>query len=138
MYRSSDAQKPLFDASRFLPPGKQEQCEQSWAGPFRQNVLPILRNVEKEFAQLYHPQLGRPNRPVELVLGVLILKDMFDLTDEQALEALSFDARWWYALERHPEELARWEQLAEQMRAELGDKLTNREGPAIRRAGRIE
>jgi hypothetical protein len=40
-----------------------------------------------------------------LVLGVLILKDMFDLTDEEALDELQFDARWWYALEREPQEL---------------------------------
>lgn len=54
---------------------------------------------------MFHPELGRPNRPVELVIGVLILKDMFDLTDQEALEHLDFDTRWWWALQREPQEL---------------------------------
>lgn len=105
MYRPSDPQKPLFDAGGLLPPEKRARCEKTWAGAFRQHALPILRNVEDEFADLFAPDLGRPNRPVELVLGVLILKEMSDLTDDEALEALEYDARWWWALEREPHEL---------------------------------
>lgn len=105
MYRPSDPQKPLFDAGGLLPPDKRERCESRWAGPFRRQALPILRRVEEEFADLYDPEMGRPNRPVELVLGVLILKEMGDLTDQEALDALEYDVRWWYALEREPQEL---------------------------------
>lgn len=105
MYRPSDPQKPLFDAAGLLPPDKRERCENGWAGVFRRHALPILRSVEDEFADLFHPDQGRPNRPVELVLGVLTLKEMSDLTDEEALSALEFDVRWWYALSREPHEL---------------------------------
>jgi len=105
MYKPSDPQKPLFDAAGLLPAQKRELCEQSWAGPFRKHALPILRKVEGEFADLFDEGMGRPNRPVELVLGTLILKDMNDLTDEEALGALEFDARWWYAFEREIHEL---------------------------------
>jgi len=105
MYRPSDPQKPLFDAGGLLPPEKRERCEKTWAGPFREEALPMLRNVEDEFAALFHAELGRPNRPVELVLGVLILKEMFDLTDQDALEALEYDLRWGYALGREPQEM---------------------------------
>ena len=105
MYRPSDPQKNLFDAGGLLPPQKRELCERGWAGPFREQALPILRSVEDEFADLFHPDLGRPNRPVELVLGVLMLKEMNDLTDQEALDALEYDIRWWYAFEREPHEL---------------------------------
>lgn len=105
MYRPSDPQKPLFDAGGLLPPQKRELCEQSWAGPFREHALPILRKVEDEFADLFDEAMGRPNRPVALVVGTLILKEMNDLTDEEALSALDFDARWWYAFEREIHEL---------------------------------
>lgn len=105
MFRLSDPQKPLFDAGGLLPPDKRERCEKSWAGPFRRQALPILRNVEDEFADLFDPEDGRPHRPVELVLAVLILKEMGDSTDQEALDALEFDARWWYALGREPHEL---------------------------------
>lgn len=104
MYRPSDPQKPLFDAAGLLPPEKRERCEASWAGAFRRQALPILRSIEDEFAELFHEDLGRPNRPVELVVGVLILKEMSDLTDEEALNHLEFDVLWWYALGREPHE----------------------------------
>jgi hypothetical protein len=105
MYRPSDSQKPLFDAAGLLPPEKRERCQKSWAGPFREHALPILRKIEDEFADLYHPQEGRPNRPVELIVGTLILKEMNDLTDEEALYRVEFDVLWWYALGREPHEL---------------------------------
>lgn len=88
-----------------MPPEKRERCGKSWAGPFREKALPILRKIEDEFAELFHAEKGRPNRPVELVVGVLLLKEMFDLTDPEALDALDFDARWWWAFEREPREL---------------------------------
>jgi hypothetical protein len=104
MYRPSDPQKHLFDAGGLLPPDKRERCEASWAGAFRRQALPILRGVEDEFAELFDPEMGRPNRPVELVLGVLILKEMSDLTDQETLQHLEFDVLWWYALSREPHE----------------------------------
>lgn len=104
MYKPSDPQKSLFDAAGLLPPEKRERCERSWAGAFRRHALPILRNVEDEFADLFDQEMGRPNRPVELVLGVLILKEMKDLTDEEALYSLEFDVLWWYSLGREPHE----------------------------------
>lgn len=105
MYRPSDPQRVLFDAGGLLPPGKQERCKKTWAEAFRLHALPILRKVEDEFADLFEEGLGRPNRPVELVLGTLILKDMSDLTDDEALEHLDFDALWWWAFQREPHEL---------------------------------
>lgn len=106
MYQPSDPQLPLFDASAVtLPPEKRERCEKSWAGPFRDQALPLLKGIEGEFAGLYHPELGRPNRPVALLLGTLVLEEMFDLTDEEALSALEFDARWWWAFQLPSEEL---------------------------------
>ena len=105
MYRPSDPQQALFDVGGLLPPQKRERCERSWAGAFRRHALPILRAIEDEFADLYHPEMGRPNRPVELVLATLILKEMSDLTDQEALDALEFDTRWWYALGREPHQI---------------------------------
>lgn len=105
MYRSSNPQRPLFGAAGVLAPRQRELCEKSWAEPFRKHALPILREVENEFADLFDPDQGRPNRPVELVLGVLILKEMKDLTDEEALEALALHPRWWWAFDRELHEL---------------------------------
>lgn len=105
MFRASDPQRKIFDAGGLLPSARQEACEKSWAGPFRQRCLPMLRNMEEEFEDLFDPKMGRPNRPVALVLGALILKELKDLTDEETLEALKFDVRWWYAFELEPHEV---------------------------------
>lgn len=131
MYRPSDSQKPLFDAGGLLPPEKRERCEKSWAGAFRRHALPILRKVEDEFADLFVPEEGRPNRPVELVLAVLILKETADLTDLEALEALEFDTRWWYALGREPHELHLCQKTLHNFRTRLVKR--EKDGLAFRR-----
>ncbi len=119
MYRPSDPQKPLFEAVRFLPPQKQARCEKTWAGAYRQHALPILRKVEDEFADLFDAQQGRPNRPVELVLGTLILKEISDLTDEEALYHLEFDVLWWWAMQRELHELHLCQKTLHNFRAGL-------------------
>ena len=99
MYRPTDPQQDMFDATGLLPPKKRAACEKTWAGPFREKALPILLRAEPEFAEFYDDETGRPNRSVALVLGTLILKEANDLTDEEALGALRFDARWWCAFD---------------------------------------
>ena len=53
---------------------------------------------------MYSPDMGRPNRAVQTVLGVLVLKEMFDLTDMEALEELEFNLLWHHALRLEMEE----------------------------------
>ena len=99
MYRRTDPQRSLFEAGILMPQVKREACRRSWAGPFREKVLPILLKHEDDFAELYDPQEGRPNKSVALVVGTLLLKEMNDLTDGEAIGNLDFDSRWWYAFE---------------------------------------
>lgn len=44
---------------------------------------------ETKFADLYHETMGRPNFPVAVLVGLSILKEMFDLTDEALMAALT-------------------------------------------------
>lgn len=104
MFRPTDPQLELFGTSGLLTAKKRAACEKSWAGPFREKALPILLRAEGEFAEFYDDENGRPNRAVALVLGTLILREISDLTDEEALAALDFDLRWHYAFELKPEE----------------------------------
>ena len=104
MYRATDPQRDMFNAGGLIPPQKRDACEKSWAGPFREKALPILLRAEPEFAEFYDEGNGRPNRSVALVLGTLILKEANDLTDEEALNALRFDTRWWCAFDLKLEE----------------------------------
>jgi hypothetical protein len=71
-------------------------CRGAWAEVFRDRALPLID--EERFAAMYCEDNGRPNRAVQTVLGVLVLKDMFNLTDEEALENLEFNLLWHHAL----------------------------------------
>jgi Transposase DDE domain/Transposase domain (DUF772) len=45
-------------------------------------------------ADLFPSRTGRPSLPADLVGSVLVLKELYDLSDPQAAEALKFDIRW--------------------------------------------
>ena len=53
-----------------------------WAEVFRNEALPLID--EERFAPMYCADNGRPNRAVQTVLGVHLLKEMFNLTDDEA------------------------------------------------------
>jgi hypothetical protein len=45
-------------------------------------------------ADLFASRTGRPSLPADLVGSVLVLKELYDLSDPQTAEALKFDIRW--------------------------------------------
>jgi hypothetical protein len=102
MFRPRDPQSSLLTSSMLLPGDKRERLERDWPGEFRRSVLPLID--EELFRDLYCHDNGCPNKPVQTIVGVLILKDIEDLTDMQALGALDFDLRWHVALDLEPEE----------------------------------
>jgi len=65
---------------------------------FKLEVLPILLKNEGQYALLYG-KTGRPNFSVARLLGLCLLQELNNLSDQQALDTFSFDIRWRYALE---------------------------------------
>ena len=45
-------------------------------------------------ADLFASSTGRPSLPADLVGSVLVLKELYDLSDSQTADALKFDIRW--------------------------------------------
>ena len=45
-------------------------------------------------ADLFGSRTGRPSLPADLVGSVLVLKELYDLSDPQTADALKFDIRW--------------------------------------------
>lgn len=70
--------------------------KKSWAPAFYENVF--LKIDEKPFAVLYPSENGRSNTPINVVIGSMILKEMYGLTDEELVETILFDLRFQYAL----------------------------------------
>ncbi len=89
MFRTSSPQRPLFGVEHRLDGVKRARLEQTWAKPYRMKALGLID--ESRFAKYFDPGNGRPNKSVRLVVSVLALKDVFDLTDEEALARLVSD-----------------------------------------------
>lgn len=85
-----------------MDPVKRARLERTWAHQFRSNALGLID--EGRFAKYFDPENGRPNKSIRLVISVLVLKEVFDLTDAEALEQLEWNVAWQYALDITPEE----------------------------------
>jgi hypothetical protein len=101
MFRQTSTQRLLFGVETGMDPAKRARLERSWAHAFRNAALPLID--EQRLAKYFDPGNGRPNKSVRLVLSVLVLKEVFDLTDAEALEQLEWNAAWHHALEVEPE-----------------------------------
>lgn len=70
--------------------------EKSWAKIFADKVFPAID--ENIFSVLYRKKASRPNTPVNVIVGALILKEALNVTDDEIVEAMAFDIRYQYAL----------------------------------------
>jgi hypothetical protein len=84
-------------------------------------VLPILFRNEDRYAMLYG-KTGRPNFSVARVLGLCLLQEWNDLSDQEALDTFSFDVRWRYALDVSDEEDYLSRRSLVEFRRRLADK----------------
>ena len=87
----------LFDSLGFLSERKQKILDKSWAKPFSDHIFSNID--EMMFAPLYSDKRNsRPNAPVNVIVGALILKELNGLTDDEIIEECEFDFRYQYAL----------------------------------------
>lgn len=89
-------QLPLIDPWDFLGEKRRKLMDTSWAGLFREQILPILP-VSKLYPY-FDNSFGRPTKDLYTVIGVLLFQQAFDLTDLQTVEQLCFNIQWHYAL----------------------------------------
>lgn len=86
----------FFDATATLTDREKRLLEKSWAKYFAENIFPKID--EAPFSVLYSDRPSRHNTPVNVIIGALILKEIFGLTDEEIVDTLPFDIRYQYAL----------------------------------------
>ncbi len=87
----------ILDHWRFLGPKRRSLLEKSWAGLFRKEIL--LKLPVEKMKQFFSSYIGRPTKDLFTVLGVLILQQMHDLTDEETVQQLAFNVQWHYAFD---------------------------------------
>lgn len=87
----------LFDSLAFLSERKQRMLDKSWAKYFSDHIFSNIN--EMIFAPLYSEKTNsRPNAPINVIVGALILKELTGLTDDEIIEECEFDFRFQYAL----------------------------------------
>ena len=96
-FRKNESQQlSLFDSFHGLTEREQKALEKSWAKLFAEEVFPTIN--EERFSVLYSDKASRPNTPVNVIIGALVLKELFDLSDDEVVEDLLLDPRFQYAL----------------------------------------
>ncbi len=94
MFRKSvpHRQSNLFSSIPSILEGKslsQYNDTGGWHNQFRKQVL--SRIDESIFTVLFSPNMGAPNAPVSLLVGMMVLKDAFDWSDSQLFEQCRFN-----------------------------------------------
>jgi hypothetical protein len=93
---NNNQQLSLMDSTFNLTEREKRVLEKSWAKAFAEYVFPAID--ETIFSELYSSKASRPNTPVNVIVGALILKEALGDTDDELVEALMFDVRYQYAL----------------------------------------
>ena len=90
-------QMALHDPLLSLTIRERRYLQDSWAETFSKKIFPFIK--EDRFSLLYSANpASRPNNPVNVYFGLLILREIFGQSDEEALHSLMFDIRYQHAL----------------------------------------
>lgn len=98
MFRKNERhqQVGLYDTVEQLPEKQRLRLESSWAGAFYRELF--SRIDESVFAELYSAKASRPNTPINVLVGMEVLKSGFGWSDEELYDAFLFDLQVRYAL----------------------------------------
>jgi len=95
--RNTSQQINLFDPVFQLTERELKFLKNSWAEQFSKDIFPLIN--EDRFSVIYSDNPAtRPNNPVNVYIGLLMLKEIFTQSDEECLGSLMFDMRYQYAL----------------------------------------
>lgn len=75
---------------------KLKRMKNSWAEVFRARIMPNIK--ENEYSVLYSDTASRPNTPVNYMVGLLIIKSLMNLSDEELFDEAIFNEQVQYAL----------------------------------------
>lgn len=96
-FASNSSNQLSFNDSIFnLTKREMKFLDRSWAKHFADKIFPNIN--EQPFSVLYANNASRPNTPVNVIIGAMILKEMLGDTDDELVESLMFDVRYQYAL----------------------------------------
>ena len=86
----------IFESTYGLTEREQKALDRSWAKIFAEDVFPYID--EERFSVLYSEKASRPNTPVNVIVGALIIKELFGISDDEIVDNLMLDPRYQLAL----------------------------------------
>lgn len=97
-FKTNDSQQySVTDSINNLTSRELKALERSWAKVFAEDIFPAID--EEPFRVLYSSRTQcRTNTPVNICIGALIIKEMFQNSDDDIVESLMLDTRYQYAL----------------------------------------
>ncbi len=97
-FRMNSSQQYSFSDTLYnLTARERKALENSWAKVFAEEVFPAID--EERFRVLYSDRAqSRFNTPVNVIVGAMIIKEMFQISDDEVVENLMLDPRYQYAL----------------------------------------
>lgn len=96
-FKTNECQQlSLEDSCMNLTDRERKALEKSWAKIFADEIFPAID--EERFSVLYSDKASRPNAPVNVIIGALIIKELFDYSDDEIVENLMLDLHLPYAL----------------------------------------
>ena len=93
---AEEQQLSLWDSYEALTPREKRFLDKSWAKTFAEKIFPKID--EAPYAVLYSDVASRPNTPVNIIIGALIIKEFTGQSDDDIYNSLMFDIRYQYAL----------------------------------------
>jgi hypothetical protein len=88
--------RDMFDPLARFGRHRRNRLEKSWARLFREEILPVL--PVHRLLPHYSGVTGSPTKDLYAMLGVMLLQQVHDLTDEEAVDQVAFNLKWQYAL----------------------------------------
>lgn len=98
MFKTNESfrQGQIFSDFQQFPDEIRDRLKNSWAELFYQKVF--SRIDESIFKVLFSQQYSRPNFPVNILVGLEIIKELFDYTDEELYSEFVFNFQVMHAL----------------------------------------
>ena len=98
--KNDNQQLTVLDSTFNLTEREKRMLEKSWAKIFADKVFPAID--ENIFSVLYSKKASRPNTPVNVIVGALILKEALNVTEtllhaSSSIKASDFSDILYYA-----------------------------------------
>lgn len=116
MQTFKDKQQQLFKWEH-LPEKTLAWLEANWPGVWQREIVPMIN--ERMFSGLYCADDGRASKATADMVGIMILKEIEDLTDEETVARVMLDVGWQYALDMAPGEAYVAERTLQYFRANM-------------------